>query len=286
MHAYLLLAHLQRTAAPKTPMHAPLDPTNTPDAPRPPHPARLGHTGCAELIHAGLQPTPTSSSKPISLASDTSHDVALGQYGINMAGVLAHGVWRRALYLYGCVFSWILGLAPERRWRGMPDTGVAAIYRFAAGAVCYSFVGALRTRKLLIESVMLGRNAYNVVDIVYSVLTLNRVTRTGETARAFLERDLLLLCGGHPSPKAARSFAELDLLFEPGVSVRKLSSTRAQIFTPSLPSPTITLPASVHPHFGNTRVVVYDDGASEYDGVGDAASERGCKKEEVRGMWL
>ncbi|KAJ7210948.1 hypothetical protein C8J57DRAFT_1539803 [Mycena rebaudengoi] len=38
----------------------------------------------------------------------------------------------------------------------------------------------------------------NVVGVVCGVLTLYRASGTGATARVFLERDLLLLCGGHP----------------------------------------------------------------------------------------
>lgn len=61
------------------------------------------------------------------LATNKSYDFALGQYGINMAGVfgawflMSRGVGRRALYLYGlmglCIILFclgFLGLAPER----------------------------------------------------------------------------------------------------------------------------------------------------------------------------
>lgn len=118
------------------------------------------------------------------------YDFALGQYGINMAGVfgawflMSLGIGRRTLYLYGlcglCSMLFImgfLGLVPEaHRDQGALATGAmmiiwAAIYQLTVGTVCYSLVAELSTRRLQIKTVVLGRNLYNIVGIICSVLT-------------------------------------------------------------------------------------------------------------------
>jgi SP family general alpha glucoside:H+ symporter-like MFS transporter len=129
------------------------------------------------LQQAGLDPS-------------TSYDFALGQYGINMAGVIGAwflmslGLGRRTLYLGGlcglCAMLMImgfLGLVPdEHRKKGALATGSimmvwALFYQLTVGTVCYSLVAELSTRRLQIKTVVLGRNLYNIVGIVCSVLS-------------------------------------------------------------------------------------------------------------------
>lgn len=118
------------------------------------------------------------------------YDFALGQYGINMGGVLGAwflmslGLGRRTLYLGGlcglCTMLMImgfLGLVPaEHRDKGALATGAmmivwALFYQLTVGTVCYSLVAELSTRRLQIKTVVLGRNLYNIVGIVCSVLS-------------------------------------------------------------------------------------------------------------------
>jgi len=124
------------------------------------------------------------------LPASTSYDFAMGQYGINMAGVF--GAWylmkvgfgRRTLYLGGlcglCVMLFVmgfLGLVPaSQREKGAMATGAmmivwAMFYQLTVGTVCYSLVAELSTRRLAIKTVVLGRNLYNVIGIITSVLT-------------------------------------------------------------------------------------------------------------------
>ncbi|KAJ6608515.1 MFS transporter [Mycena sp. CBHHK59/15] len=190
------------------------------------------------------------------LATAKSYDFALGQYGINMAGVfgawflMSRGIGRRALYLYGlmglCAILLclgFLGLAPEsHRDQAALATGClmlvwAVIYQCTVGTVCYSLVGEISTRRLLIKSVVLGRNLYNVVGIVCSVLTpymLNPGSWDWGNYAGFFWGGICFLCVIYtyfrlPEPQG-RSFAELDLLFEQGVSARKFASTRVEVF--------------------------------------------------------
>jgi SP family general alpha glucoside:H+ symporter-like MFS transporter len=119
-----------------------------------------------------------------------SYDFALGQYGINMGGVIGAwflmslGIGRRTLYLGGlcglCAMLMImgfLGLVPaENRDKGALATGAimmvwALFYQLTVGTVCYSLVAELSTRRLQIKTVVLGRNLYNIVGIICAVLS-------------------------------------------------------------------------------------------------------------------
>ena len=124
------------------------------------------------------------------VSENNSYNFALGQYGINMVGVfgawflMACGVGRRTLYLYGlcglCLMLFLmgfLGLVPhEHKAQAGLATGSimivwALVYQLTVGTVCYSLVAELSTRRLQIKTVVLGRNLYNVVGIIASVLT-------------------------------------------------------------------------------------------------------------------
>lgn len=124
------------------------------------------------------------------LADAKAYDFALGQYGINMAGVfgawflMTLGLGRRSLYLYGlcglCTMLFILGflgLVPhDHKKEASLATGSimlvwALCYQLSVGTVCYSLVAELSTRRLQIKTVVLGRNLYNIVGIICSVLT-------------------------------------------------------------------------------------------------------------------
>ncbi|KAH8665062.1 MFS transporter [Tricladium varicosporioides] len=194
------------------------------------------------------------------LPDSTSFDFALGQYGINMAGVfgawflMSLGIGRRSLYLYGlcglCTMLFILGflgLVPEaHRDQGSMATGCimlvwALCYQLSVGTVCYSLVAELSTRRLQIKTVVLGRNLYNIVGIICSVLTpymLNPGEWDWGNYAGFFWAAICFCCIVYtyfrvPEPQG-RTFAELDLLFERGVSARKFASTKVDVFEESI----------------------------------------------------
>jgi SP family general alpha glucoside:H+ symporter-like MFS transporter len=181
---------------------------------------------------------------------------AMGQYGINMFGVfgawflMSMGFGRRSLYLYGlcglCSMLFVmgfLGLVPaSHKHESSLATGSimiiwALIYQLTVDTVCYSLVGELPTRRLQIKTVVLGRNLYNLVAIICGVLTpymLNPGGWNWGNYAGFFWGGICFLCIVYtyfrvPEPQG-RSFAELDLLFENGVSVRKFSATRVDVF--------------------------------------------------------
>jgi SP family general alpha glucoside:H+ symporter-like MFS transporter len=193
------------------------------------------------------------------LPASTSYDFAMGQYGINMAGVF--GAWylmkvgfgRRTLYLGGlcglCAMLFVmgfLGLVPDsQREKGAMATGAmmivwAMFYQLTVGTVCYSLVAELSTRRLAIKTVVLGRNLYNVIGIITSVLTpymLNPGAWNWGNYAGFFWAGSCFLSIIYtyfrlPEPKG-RSFAELDLLFEKRISARKFASTSVDVFEDS-----------------------------------------------------
>ncbi|KAF7330070.1 MFS general substrate transporter [Mycena kentingensis (nom. inval.)] len=194
------------------------------------------------------------------LPASRAYDFALGQYGINMGGVfgawflMSRGVGRRSLYLYGliglCTILFILGFlglvpetaAGEKNRDAALATGSmmlvwAAIYQCTVGTVCYSLVGELSTRRLQIKTVVLGRNLYNVIGIICSVLSpymLNPHAWNWSNFTGFFWGGICFFCIIYtyfrvPEP-AGRSFAELDLLFEQRVPARKFASTKVDVF--------------------------------------------------------
>jgi SP family general alpha glucoside:H+ symporter-like MFS transporter len=190
------------------------------------------------------------------LAPAKAYDFALGQYSINMGGVfgawflMSLGLGRRSLYLYGlcglCSMLFILGflgLVPHaHRKEASLATGSimlvwALCYQLTVGTVCYSLVAELSTRRLQIKTVVLGRNLYNVVGIICSVLTpymLNPGAWNWSNYTGFFWAGICFCCIVYtyfrvPEPQG-RTFAELDLLFERGVSARKFATTHVEVF--------------------------------------------------------
>jgi SP family general alpha glucoside:H+ symporter-like MFS transporter len=180
----------------------------------------------------------------------------MGQYAINMAGVfgawglMSLGIGRRSLYLFGlcglCTMLFamgFLGLVPQaHRHEAAMATGSmmiawALFYQLSVGTVCYSLVSELSTRRLQIKTVVLGRNLYNVVGIITGVLTpymLNPGSWNWGNYTGFFWAGLCFLCIIYtyfrvPEPKG-RTFAELDLLFERGISARKFAVTEVDVF--------------------------------------------------------
>ncbi|KAF2710695.1 sugar transporter [Pleomassaria siparia CBS 279.74] len=190
------------------------------------------------------------------LSPSKAYDFALGQYGINMGGVLgawflmSRGIGRRTLYLGGLcglcsmlIIMGFLGLVPAaHRDQAALATGSmmivwALFYQLTVGTVCYSLVAELSTRRLQIKTVVLGRNLYNIVGIICSVLSpymLNPGAWNWSNFTGFFWGGICFLCIIYtyfrlPEPQG-RTFAELDMLFEKKVSARKFASTVIDVF--------------------------------------------------------
>ncbi|WVQ72515.1 hypothetical protein IAR50_002072 [Cryptococcus sp. DSM 104548] len=188
------------------------------------------------------------------------YDFAMGQYGINMVGtfgawgLMALGIGRRRLLICGftglfftLITMGFLGLIPEAdKAKGALATGSlmlvwAVFYQCTVGTVAFSLVGEIASRRLSIKTVALGRAAYNVVAIICNVLSpymINPTAWNWGNYAGFFWSGTCLCCLIYsyfrvPEP-AGRTFAEMDILFERGVSARKFASTSVNAFDVSL----------------------------------------------------
>ncbi|KAK7995353.1 hypothetical protein PG990_014126 [Apiospora arundinis] len=188
------------------------------------------------------------------MSADKAYSFALGQYAINCVGVfgtwtlITMGIGRRSLYLYGLSFLFcmllvlgFLGLAPDKQASSMATGSIMLVwalgYQLTVGTVCYSLVAEISTRRLQIKTVVLGRVLYNIVAIICGVLTpymLNPGAWNWSNFAGFFWAGICFLCLVYsyfriPEP-TGRSFAELDLLFEKGISARKFATTEINVF--------------------------------------------------------
>ncbi|KAF3914566.1 hypothetical protein ABW21_db0201993 [Orbilia brochopaga] len=190
------------------------------------------------------------------IATDDAFSFTIGQYGINMVGVfgawllMSWGIGRRSLYLYGLcgLFTMLLvigclnfvpasGANAAAYATGGLMLGWATIYQLTVGTICYSLVGEIPSRRLLIKTVALGRCAYIIVNIICSVLTPYMINPTAwdwQKLTAFFWAGICFCSIVYtyfrvPEP-SGKSFAELDLLFEKRVSARKFASTKLDVY--------------------------------------------------------
>jgi SP family general alpha glucoside:H+ symporter-like MFS transporter len=113
----------------------------------------------------------------------------------------------------------------------------ALFYQLTVGTVAYSLVAEISTRRLQIKTVVLGRILYNIVAIICGVLTpymLNPGEWDWGNFAGLFWGGICFLCIIYtyfrvPEPRG-RTFAELDVLFERGVSARNFDSTQVDVF--------------------------------------------------------
>ncbi|KAB8216207.1 general substrate transporter [Aspergillus novoparasiticus] len=187
------------------------------------------------------------------LPSSSSFNMSLIQYGLGVLGTilswfLMTHVGRRTLYLYGNIaLFWLLlaigfaSLAPHSANVNWAIGALLSVFTFTydlmVGPVCYSLVSELSSTRLRAKSVVLARNLYNVGNIVVNVLINYQLTSTAwnwGAKSAFFWAGVCFCCVVWvffrlPEPKG-RTYAELDVLFERGVSARKFASTEVDIF--------------------------------------------------------
>jgi len=188
------------------------------------------------------------------MALEDSFSMSLGQYALGALGTafswfLMQWFGRRSLYLYGQAIMAVLLLAIGlTSLAGKQNTaaswGIGSllliytfIYDSTVGPVCYSLVSELTSTRLKTKSVVLARNIYNVVGIVTNIITprmLNPSAWNWGAKSGFFWAGLCTLCWlwtylRLPEPKG-RTYGELDILFEQGVSARKFSSTKVDKF--------------------------------------------------------
>lgn len=182
------------------------------------------------------------------MSVDNSFNMTIAGYAIGLGGTLV--AWflmgrfgRRTLYLSGQILAGIALLATGCTALAERDNVAAQwaigsllmvhtlVYDSSIGPVCYSLVSELSSTRLRTKSVVVARNLYSCVCIVTSVLTprmLNPSAWNWGAKTGFLWAGMCLLASiwtyfRLPEPKG-RTYAELEILFEQGISARNFSS--------------------------------------------------------------
>ncbi|KAF2644670.1 general substrate transporter [Massarina eburnea CBS 473.64] len=111
------------------------------------------------------------------------------------------------------------------------------IYDFTIGPVTYSIVSEMSSTRLKAKTIVLARASYNISNIVVNVLTNYQLGETNwnwgaKTAYFWAGTCAVVVVWAAfrlPEPRG-RTYAELDLLFERGVSARKFAVTKVGVY--------------------------------------------------------
>ncbi|KAF5020008.1 hypothetical protein F66182_7973 [Fusarium sp. NRRL 66182] len=186
------------------------------------------------------------------MAVENSFSMSLGQYALGALGTMFSWFlmgWcgRRTLYLYGqasmCLFLLTIGAVAfagrdnvAAQWAiGSLLLVYTFVYDCTVGPVCYSLVAELSSTRLRTKTVVLARNMYNITGIATNIITprmLNPSAWNWGAKGGFFWAGSCFVCiiwtyFRLPEPKG-RSYGEIDILFERGVSARKFSSTEVE----------------------------------------------------------
>jgi len=174
-------------------------------------------------------------------------DMSMAQYALGAIGTV--GSWflmsragRRTLYIHGLALLTLLllliGLVSISNSKSA-SWGIGSLllvytftYDLTVGPVCYSLVAEMPSTRLKTKSIVLARNVYNVFGIVNGVITpymLNPTAWNWKGKSGFFWAGACFLCLTWtyfrlPEPKG-RTYGEMDILFERGISARKFKST-------------------------------------------------------------
>jgi SP family general alpha glucoside:H+ symporter-like MFS transporter len=190
------------------------------------------------------------------LTAQGAFDMGMGQYALGAVGTMAswwlmNWVGRRTLYCWGlAILTGILlivgGLGVPKLVEGGPlGWAVGAcilvytfVYDLTIGPVCYSLVAELSSTRLKAKSIVLARNFYNLAGLINNELTPNMLSVSAwdwGAKAGFFWAGICFLCWVWtyfrlPEPKG-RTYGELDVLFENGVSARKFATTAVDQFS-------------------------------------------------------
>jgi SP family general alpha glucoside:H+ symporter-like MFS transporter len=204
---------------------------------------------CQQVCGSSFMGNSTYFYEQAGLATSDSFDMTIAQFALGAIGTVASWflmtkVGRRTIYVWGLFSLTVILLVIG--FLGVPHqtTGLSwavgsllliytFIYDFTVGPVCYSLVAELPSSRLRQKTVVLARNAYNIVGTAYTgvigLYMLNPTAWNWGPKAAFFWGGNCFLCFVWayfrlPEPKG-RTYAELDILFDKGVSARNFSKT-------------------------------------------------------------
>lgn len=187
------------------------------------------------MIQAGLNP---SNSLAMSMANS-----ALGLVGTAGSWFLMSYFGRRKIHFSGISAQLLILIIVGSLSFAGSNASVWAIggmlilftcvYNFAVGPVTYSLVSELSSTRLKNKTIVLARAAYNASNIFVNVMTNYQLSTAawnwGPRAAYFWAGTCFVstvwVYFRLPEPRG-RTYAELDLLFEHGVSARKFAETK------------------------------------------------------------
>lgn len=187
------------------------------------------------------------------LDSKDSFSIAMGQYGMGAIGTilswfLMSHFGRRTLYLYGLgiqgailLITGCLGIPSASTGLSWAVAAMMVIFTFVydmtVGPVCYALVPEMPASRLRTRTVVLGRNLYNIINIIMNIIIpymLNPSAWNWKAKAGYFYAGLCALCFlwtffRLPETKG-RNYAELDALFAQKVPARKFSGTVVELF--------------------------------------------------------
>ncbi|KAL7940444.1 MFS maltose permease MalP [Trichoderma barbatum] len=206
------------------------------------------------LCGAGLMAYSTYFYLQAGLATENAFNMTLAQYAIGFFGtifswILMTHFGRRTLYLGGLSALFVLllaigfvSLAGTQNTAASWATGSLLLtysffYGSTVGPVCYSLVSELSSTRLRAKTIVLSRNLYNIFSIVNGVIIpymLNPTAWNWRGRAGFFWSCFCFLCiiwtfFRLPEPKG-RTYGELDILFQQGVSARSFKKTTVDPF--------------------------------------------------------
>ncbi|CAG5184514.1 uncharacterized protein ALTATR162_LOCUS10947 [Alternaria atra] len=191
------------------------------------------------------------------LSTNNSFTFNVIQYAVGAVGVILSWFWlskfgRRTIYLCGmtslCVILLVvggLGFAdpsnPGPSWAvGSLLIFYTFMYDMAMGPICYTLVADIPSTRLKAKTIVLARNFNNMASLVNNALMprmlgVNAWNWGAKTGLYWAGWCLIILVWAYfrlPETKD-RTYGELDLLFEQGVSARKFAQTSVNQFSDS-----------------------------------------------------
>ncbi|KAM0331331.1 hypothetical protein ACHAQA_003002 [Verticillium albo-atrum] len=192
------------------------------------------------MVQAGMD-----SKNSLSLSIGNS---ALGLVGVMGSWVLMSYVGRRKIHFFGLCSQLIILVVVGSLYFAKSNASLWAtagclilftfVYDFTVGPVTYSLVSELSSTRLKTKTIVMARAAYNASNIFVNVMTnyqLSSAAWNWGSRTAYFWAGTCFLCTiwvyfRLPEPRG-RTYAELDMLFEQGVSARKFAKTKVNAYT-------------------------------------------------------
>ena len=176
----------------------------------------------------------------------------LGMYALGAVGTISSW-WtmqyfgRRDLYLWGLIAMMVVlvGVGATGFAHGTNSSWAAGsllvvysfLYQFTVGPVCYCVVAEIPSTRLRAKTVVLSRNAYNIIGILNNILVPRMLSPIAwhwgrKTGFFFVGANVLCIAWTYlrmPETKG-RTYAELNVLFDDKVSARKFATTAVDLY--------------------------------------------------------